>query len=414
MKHILLSLALVRAANPPFDASFLHLHMGASLGCATASRHQHSQEDTQDGAYSMPKVRRMSCRASETSSLPASSAFPPKVLGYYSNTGHKPDGKPVSGSEVVQRTINQDRGIVSYPFLDKPLALLAVCDGHGSAGDVVAEYACTEIAERLAADPRATTDLGSALTRHIKEVDASMLAMDDIPSDESGTTAVVLLLSESMAITANVGDSRAVLGRAKAPEDGSWLAYDLTTDQKPDDPKERKRIMAAGGLVTNAKGGTPARAWRKKGKHREGRGIAMARSIGDHSLGKILTAEPVVTTVRLKADDQCIIVASDGVWEFINSQEAVDLVCAQKGAGASAACRALMDEATARWKRFEGEAYRDGMPPATLPATHGSSTTLQPACNIPSDLLSCGGVQPQILQPSSPFFLASLVPSIPA
>ena len=56
------------------------------------------------------------------------------------------------------------------------------------------------------------------------------------------------------------------------------------------------------------------------------------------------------------AGDLFVIVASDGVWEFIESEEACQLVAKYKSA--TEACSALVHEAAARWKRFEGS-YRD-------------------------------------------------------
>ena len=54
--------------------------------------------------------------------------------------------------------------------------------------------------------------------------------------------------------------------------------------------------------------------------------------------------------------DAFIIVASDGVWEFISSQAACELVAQYDSA--TEACTALVKEAAACWKRFEGT-YRD-------------------------------------------------------
>ena len=54
--------------------------------------------------------------------------------------------------------------------------------------------------------------------------------------------------------------------------------------------------------------------------------------------------------------DLFVIVASDGVWEFIESVEACQLVNRHKNA--TEACSALVLEAAQRWKRFEGS-YRD-------------------------------------------------------
>ena len=52
-----------------------------------------------------------------------------------------------------------------------------------------------------------------------------------------------------------------------------------------------------------------------------------------------------------------LILASDGVWEFIESQEAV-AICQAKSPNATAATKALIKESAARWKSAEGT-YRD-------------------------------------------------------
>jgi len=72
--------------------------------------------------------------------------------------------------------------------------------------------------------------------------------------------------------------------------------------------------------------------------------------------------------------DRFIIVASDGVWEFIDSQEACEIV-ASAPASAAEGCAKLVHEAAARWKQEEGN-YRDDITAivARLPFTFGSAT----------------------------------------
>ena len=56
-------------------------------------------------------------------------------------------------------------------------------------------------------------------------------------------------------------------------------------------------------------------------------GLAMSRSFGDkiaHQVGVI--CDPDIVEYELKEEDKFIILASDGIWEFISSQECVDIV----------------------------------------------------------------------------------------
>lgn len=50
-------------------------------------------------------------------------------------------------------------------------------------------------------------------------------------------------------------------------------------------------------------------------------GLAMSRSLGDFIASELgVTAEPEVTRLNIGKEDRFIILASDGVWEFITSQ----------------------------------------------------------------------------------------------
>ena len=56
-------------------------------------------------------------------------------------------------------------------------------------------------------------------------------------------------------------------------------------------------------------------------------GLAMSRSFGDKVAAFAgVTAVPEVEKVELSAEDKFLIVASDGVWEYITDEEAVRLV----------------------------------------------------------------------------------------
>ena len=67
----------------------------------------------------------------------------------------------------------------------------------------------------------------------------------------------------------------------------------------------------------------------------------MARSIGDHAVKGIgVIAEPEITKHTLTPDDSFLILASDGIWEFISSQEAVDKVAGALDKGCMKATQA--------------------------------------------------------------------------
>ena len=320
----------------------------------------------QDAAHAAPAGanaapgRRVSYCARETTAGAVALPFPKDKIGLNSNHGIKPSAS-FSG---VTAKINQDRGLVSYPFCNDPRQiLLAVYDGHGPNGEKISEFASFTYVELLEAEASALeTDTEGCMLRNMVKCDELIRKNRKMPSHDSGTTAIVARLHGSDSITtACVGDSRCVKGsRAKGEAKDSkaaWEAHDLSVDQKPDDPGERARIEAQGGYVSRASDAYgPARVW--KGGFGIGPGLAMSRSLGDHAVAEVgVTAEPVMLTEAITPEDEVLILASDGVWEFISSQEAV-AICQSKHPNATAATKELIKQATARWKAAEGN-YRD-------------------------------------------------------
>lgn len=62
-------------------------------------------------------------------------------------------------------------------------------------------------------------------------------------------------------------------------------------------------------------------------KEQEAPGLAMSRSLGDllaHSLG--VSSHPEVMQFLLSPEDKFIIIASDGVWEFLSNEEIAKIV----------------------------------------------------------------------------------------
>jgi protein phosphatase 2C family protein 2/3 len=164
------------------------------------------------------------------------------------------------------------------------------------------------------------------------------------------------LKGDTMTI-ANAGDSRAVIAH-RHPTNYSLSSTDLTLDQNPDLPEEMQRILQAGGFVSPPPApGLSARVWLDPNFTQIG--LAMARSIGDHAVAPVgVIADPVVTKYQVGPTDEFLILASDGVWEFISSQDAVDIVGEHLDRGATKACQALIEAAAAKWHEEEGD-YRD-------------------------------------------------------
>ena len=334
------------------------------------------------------KRRKTLCHQTEPHKLP----FSVDVVGTYSCHGVEPvydseyddDEDEMQGSVpiVTMAKINQDRGGVAYPYGNDPkTALFAVYDGHGQGGELVSQYALYEIQRRLEKHPKFRSDLPLALKETFVAVDDALNYEPLIEPLFAGTTACVVVYNNTTLTLANAGDSRAVLARrvfrgsrarsqsqqleqSKSPSSQTelreyeYVAMNLTQDQNPDVPGEMERILSMGGYVSLPPApGLSARVWLDP--HCTQIGLAMSRSIGDHAVSPAgVIAEPVVTTHEVTPEDDFIILASDGVWEFVTSAQAVRIIADNLERGATKACQALIEAAAARWHEEEG-AYRD-------------------------------------------------------
>ena len=87
----------------------------------------------------------------------------------------------------------------------------------------------------------------------------------------------------------------------------------------------------------------------------------MSRTLGDTDAAACgVIATPQVSTHAVQGEDAFLILASDGVWEFIDGQLAVRIVgqALDSGLSASDAAQLLIMRAVIRWAQVEGS-YRD-------------------------------------------------------
>jgi len=170
----------------------------------------------------------------------------------------------------------------------------------------------------------------------------------------SGTTATLCMHRDSVLYVAHVGDSRAVLAKLVGDDIRS---EDLTKDHKPTEDSERRRILAKGGQVKRLEGDIPHRVF-VSGKLYPG--LAMTRSIGD-AVGTTagVTSTPEVKSMKMQRDWKFLLLCSDGVWEVMKSQEAVDMIKKYSPLEAQTAAEALCSEAWNRWIKEEGNVVDD-------------------------------------------------------
>ncbi|KAJ1611176.1 PP2C like protein phosphatase [Cryptosporidium canis] len=269
-------------------------------------------------------------------------------IGYVCRKGLKPES-PNQDDFFILKTENW--------------GLYGVFDGHGPFGHDVSNFIQKDMPSLILKDKQWKTHpqevLHYAFIKANQRLQEHVLETNQFDCSLSGTTATVILHLplENQIIAAHVGDSRSVLARWS--RSGRVLeAIDLTHDHKPNSESEKRRIIAAGGQVKRIEGDIPYRVFIKGRMYP---GLAMSRAIGD-TLGYQagIIPEPDINTFQIQPEkDAFILICSDGVWEFISSQEAVDIVAEGGSSDAQLSAEKLAREAWRRWIQEEGNVVDD-------------------------------------------------------
>ncbi|XP_010256233.2 PREDICTED: probable protein phosphatase 2C 51 [Nelumbo nucifera] len=196
--------------------------------------------------------------------------------------------------------------------------------------------------------------LKESLLRAIHDIDEKFSKEALRYNRDSGSTATVVLKVDGQILVANVGDSKALLCSEKlqssqeargnlskfyrrkrqngaiipindnekfrlAASNGlvHFFVKELTRDHHPDRDDERSRVEAAGGYVVDRGG-----IFRVNGE------LAVSRAIGDvpfKSYGVIPTPE-VTDWLPLTSNDSYLVIASDGIFEKLTTQDICDLL----------------------------------------------------------------------------------------
>ena len=216
--------------------------------------------------------------------------------------------------------------------LDEHTMLFGVFDGHG--GKEVAEFVSRHFSQEFLQNRSFKEgNIEQALKDTFLRMDELLRTQDglkeviriarDLPDNYpvqadpsqmvAGCTSVVACIHKSKLYVANAGDSRCVVSR-----DGR--AIEMSIDHKPDLPTERDRIIRAGGMVEDG---------RVMGN------LNLSRSIGDLEYKKnnsipqkdqMISAFPEIKIETLSPNDKFMVLACDGVWDMLTSQECIDFV----------------------------------------------------------------------------------------
>ncbi|TVU44281.1 hypothetical protein EJB05_03717 [Eragrostis curvula] len=242
--------------------------------------------------------------------------------------------------------------------------VVGVFDGH--AGPDAARFACDNLFPNLrdaSSGPNGVTE--DAIREAFLATEEGFVALvsrlwetqPDIAT--VGTCCLVGIVHNRTLFVANLGDSRAVLGR-KVGRTGQITAEQLSSEHNANQEAVRNELMAQhpdDPQIVALKHGV----WRVKGI------IQVSRSIGDVYLKHaqynterikpkfrtsepfsrpILSANPYIISRDLQPSDCFVIFASDGLWEHLSNQEAVEIVHNhQRSGSARRLIKAAMQEA---------------------------------------------------------------------
>ena len=220
----------------------------------------------------------------------------------------------------------EDATLLHQP-LGGDFAFCGVFDGHG--GKHAAQFSRDNLHFNvMAASSFYSGDQRAALRDGFRKTEVDLIAEQSSSrnrGDEGvgdggrtgccGTTALLMLLSGEQMHIAWLGDCRAVLCRG-----GTAVA--LTEDHSLTDAAERARAIADGGRVES---------------NRLGGYLEVARALGDfdHTTGckpPGLSAQPEIRSAAVGADDEFVVLASDGLWGVVRSDDAVRIARAELAA----------------------------------------------------------------------------------
>jgi len=246
---------------------------------------------------------------------------------------------------------NQD-SFVCIRF-EESLRLYGVFDGHGKQGHHVSNYVKENLPKIVLGDPTYKTDPAGCLKTSFKKMQHALRTAEarglfDCKRSGSTCTFGLHFVEEKKFVVAHVGDSRCVV--SSVMENGA-RTEELTLDHRPEIDAERKRIEAGGGLV-RFDGAFNHRVYSRK-REISGPGLNMSRAFGDfHGHDHAgLSCEPDVKEYDIGPNDKYLLMCSDGVWEFMKSEQGVDV--AHSCNDCLTASAKLAELAWQQWRHFD-------------------------------------------------------------
>lgn len=195
------------------------------------------------------------------------------------------------------RKTMEDQYFIKENFLGSDTYFLAVFDGHAGreASETAVKNLPRELKKRLGKD-FSKQKIEDAINATFKSVSARIQE-----KTACGSTATVILIFGREIYIAHVGDSGVLL----LAKNGQWTY--LTHNHNIAEPNEVKILTQKGALVHRGY------LW-----GRGGSGINLSRALGDRDFSEWISSEPDIAHFDIKEDFSHLVLASDGLWNFLD------------------------------------------------------------------------------------------------
>jgi len=246
-------------------------------------------------------------------------------------------------------TPNQDNYFILHVG---PVQVYGVADGHGPFGHLVSFRLVQALPHFLKKSEHWGKDWKSALREAFLKAQEDLLDLctqHDVNTEASGAAGTVLVFDGPRIHVAHIGDAGAMVA--------SWNRHDSrlvygTKDHKPEVPEERARLEGAGSEVRQVDE-TSSRIYIRGTTFP---GLTMSRAFGDTACAGVLQ-EPEYKEIMLQpSDEYYAIIASDGIWEFIEYDKALELSAKKlRLKGPRETARFMVEASRKRWSYCCGE-----------------------------------------------------------
>ena len=271
---------------------------------------------------------------------------------------------------------NQDTYIIMENLFSQNYNIYGIFDGHGDNGHLISKFISDYIngyyknklnyylTEEDKDNLFTETIINIFLKNHIQIIKNCQISLDqEINSkinydiSQSGSTSVIVFLTNDTLICSNIGDSQCFLFNCSSED--LWTFESLSKIHLASDELEQKRIIENGGEIHPYydEDGIFEGPDRIYAKNKIYPGLTMSRTIGDLEAKKIgVISEPDIILKKIENNAKFLVIGSDGLWDVVKPYDIIRLVRPSFNKGdIEGACQTLMKKAVQNWQKNKEE-----------------------------------------------------------